>query len=273
VGDYYDTRNKGFALRLGRPIPGTRYSRATVRYSLGQTTLDNFDPAYIQTLNLLERELGSSGVQFQRLDQVIWPQTESTITLSLGRNSTNNPFFPTNGSDTMLRFEHTGGLLGGDLDFRQVLLEQNWYQPLPGRFVFHLGAFTGILDAFGSTIDVPDYEKFRLGGNRAFGLRGYRDLEVVPRGNPTFVGGRFFATLTTEVLFPISRAVSVLGFIDQGDTWNEFGEADLTNLRKGAGMGVRLEVPLLGRVGLDYGYGYDKFDPGWEAHFNFGSMF
>jgi len=58
-----------------------------------------------------------------------------------------------------------------------------------------------------------------------------------------------------------------------GDTWNTFSEADLTNLRTGAGLGIRLEVPLVGRIGLDFGYGFDKTDPGWETHFNFGSIF
>jgi outer membrane protein insertion porin family len=273
VNDVYDTRSRGFALRLGRPIPGTRYSRATIRYSLTRTSLSNFAPNYVQTLDALERELGATGVEFQRLDKVNWPLTESALMVTLGRNSTNSPFFPTSGTNTMLRFELTGGPLGGDLSFQETLLEHNWYQPLPLKFVFHMGVSTGLLHAFGSTSDVPDYQKYRLGGNRLYSLRGYRDLEVVPRGNPSFVGGRFYTTLTTEVLYPITRAVSVLAFVDQGDTWNHFGEADLTRLRKGAGFGVRLEVPMLGRVGLDYGYGFDRTRPGWEAHFNFGSFF
>ena len=69
----------------------------------------------------------------------------------------------------------------------------------------------------------------------------------------------------------------MLGFVDQGETWNTFQSADLTQLRTGAGFGIRLEVPLVGRVGLDYGYGFDKRDlglsPGWELHFNFGNFF
>jgi outer membrane protein insertion porin family len=104
-------------------------------------------------------------------------------------------------------------------------------------------------------------------------LRGYPDLSVVPQGNLSFVGGDFFTTLTTEILYPVTRAVHLLAFVDQGDTWNSFPEADLTSLRKGAGFGIRLEVPLVGRVGLDYGYGFDKFNPGWETHFNFGAFF
>ena len=53
-----------------------------------------------------------------------------------------------------------------------------------------------------------------------------------------------------------------------------FGEADLTNLRKGAGFGVRVEVPMMGTIGFDYGYGFDRVGgPSWEPHFNIGSFF
>ncbi len=271
VDDFYDTRVKGGAIRLGRPIPHTRFSRISVRYGYTLTSLSNFDPAYVRTLDRIEREQGDTGAQ--RLDKVDWPQAQSTITLSLSRNSTDNPFFPTDGSSSLFRYELNGGPLGGDLDFHKILSDYDWYQALPGKFVFHMGTSMGWITSFGKTLEVPDYEKFRLGGNRIYGLRGYRDLSVVPRGNLSFVGGEFFATLTTEVLYPVTRAVHLLGFVDQGDTWNSFSEADLTNLRKGAGFGVRLQVPLVGRVGLDYGYGFNKLNPGWETHFNFGAFF
>ena len=271
VNDYYDTRVKGGAIRLGRPIPFTRFSRVSIRYGYSLTSLSNFDPAYVRTLDELERQRGDIGVQ--RLDKEDWPQARSTITLSLSRNSTDNPFFPTDGSSSLFRYELNGGPLGGDLDFHKVLANYDWYQALPAKFVFHMETSVGWITSFGKTLQVPDYEKFRLGGNRIYGLRGYRDLSVVPRGNLTFVGGEFFTTLTTEVLYPVTRAVHLLAFVDQGDTWNSFAEADLTNLRKGAGFGIRLQVPLVGRVGLDYGYGFNKFNPGWETHFNFGAFF
>jgi outer membrane protein insertion porin family len=69
-------------------------------------------------------------------------------------------------------------------------------------------------------------------------------------------------------------------FFDAGNTWNSFTAADLSFLRKGAGIGVRVEVPMLGQMGLDYGYGFDHLDAqgrptrgAWQLHFNFGPMF
>lgn len=277
LNDVYDTRSKGFAFRLGRPVPGTRFTRASLRFGVQQTSLDDFDPFYVETLDRLERELGAGGVEFQRLDKIDWPQTEIGLTTTITRNSSDNPFLPTRGSKARLRHEINGGIFGGDLDYQRLTAEYDWYHLLPLGLTFHVGSSSGHLLAYGDSEQVPDYVRFRLGGNRFFKLRGYRDLEVVPRGNPSFQGGRFYTTLTSEIAYPVTRSLHILAFVDQGDTWNAFEEADLTNLRTGAGFGIRLEVPLVGRIGFDLGYGFDKeglpSDPGWESHFNFGTLF
>jgi len=275
VQDFYDTRTTGFAVRLGRPIPGTRFTRATLRYKYNRTTLSNFDPAYVAALDRLEREFGNPNLN--RLDEIDWPQVETGITATVTRNSSDNPFFPSRGSRASLRTEINGGLFGGDLDILRVDVDYDWYQAMPWKLVFHVGTAAAHVAGYGKTDRIPDYLRFRLGGNRFYKLRGYEDLLVVPRGNPSFVGGRFYTTFTAEMAYKISNAIQILAFVDQGDTWNDFQSADLTKLRTGAGFGVRLEVPLVGRVGLDYGYGFDKQDlgrsPGWELHFNFGNFF
>ena len=80
--------------------------------------------------------------------------------------------------------------------------------------------------------------------------------------------------INTEVLYPLTNAVQLLTFLDMGDVWNSFGEADLAYLRKGAGFGLRVEVPMMGTIGFDYGYGFDRVGgPSWEPHFNIGSFF
>jgi outer membrane protein insertion porin family len=275
VQDFYDTRTTGFAVRLGRPIPGTRFTRATLRYKYNRTTLSNFDPSYVAALDRLEREFGNPNLN--RLDETDWPQVETGITATVTRNSSDNPFFPSRGSRASLRTEINGGPFGGDLDILRVDVDYDWYQAMPWKLVFHVGTAAAHVAGYGKTDRIPDYLRFRLGGNRFYKLRGYEDLLVVPRGNPGFVGGRFYTTFTAEMAYKISNAIQVLAFVDQGDTWNDFRSADLTKLRTGAGFGVRLEVPLVWRVGLDYGYGFDKQDlgrpPGWELHFNFGNFF
>ena len=57
-------------------------------------------------------------------------------------------------------------------------------------------------------------------------------------------------------------------------SWNSTRDLDLGDLRKGAGFGFRIEVPALGRVGFDVGYGFDREDGGsWQTHFQLGNTF
>jgi outer membrane protein insertion porin family len=272
--DFYESRIRGFSVRLGRRIPGTRFSRVGLRYELSQTRLSNFSGSYVKYLDDLEASLGTSDLPWQRLDRIDWPQLKSSIRVSLNRNSTDNPFFPTQGSKTSYSFELAGGPLGGQIEFQEHVLSHSYYQRMPGGFALHLRGFFGLLHGLQSADTVPDWERYRLGGNRQYPLRGYKDLEVVPRGNPTFIGGRYFTIFNTEILYPLTRAIQLLTFLDMGDVWNSFSEADMSNLRKGAGFGIRVEVPMMGTIGFDYGYGFDRVGgPRWEPHFTIGNFF
>ena len=121
---------------------------------------------------------------------------------------------------------------------------------------------------------MEDYEKYRLGGNRRFAMRGYDFFEIVPYGNNPFVGGTFMTKITQELVFPFSQMVWGLVFYDVGNTWNSMTEANIYNMRRGLGAGIRIEMPGMGNLGFDYGYGFDKFGgPAWEPHFTFGTFF
>ncbi|MBD3222186.1 outer membrane protein assembly factor BamA [bacterium] len=277
LDDFYESRVRGFTVNTGMRIPGTRFSRVGLRYELSETELSNFSSSYIAYLDNLEENVGVNDDDFQRLDEVDWPRSKSSVRLSFRRNSTDNPFFPTAGSNTSYSFELAGGPMGGEIDYHEHMFRSSYYQRLPLGFALHLRGMFGLIEGIeGGPENVPDYEKYRLGGNRLYPLRGYQDLEVVPRGNAPFIGGRAFTIYNAEVLYPLSRAVQLLTFLDMGDTWNSLGEADFFDLRKGAGFGIRVEVPMMGTIGFDYGYGFDRDKaggPGWEPHFNIGTMF
>lgn len=277
IDDFYESRVRGFSLDTGTRIPNTRFSRVGLRYELSSTRLDNFSSSYTNYLDNLETTLGENSLGFDRLDEVDWPRTKSAVRATYLRNSTDNPFFPTAGSKTTYSIEFAGGPLGGEIDYHKHQFKHSYYQRLPLGFALHLQGMFGMIEGIEGGVDnVPDYEKYRLGGNRIYPLRGYQDLEVVPRGNPPFVGGRSFVTYNFEVLYSLNRALQLLTFLDMGDTWNSLGEANIANLRNGAGFGVRVEVPMMGTIGFDYGYGFDYGKvggPGWEPHFNIGTMF
>ena len=272
--DFYESRVRGFSVRTGRRIPKTRYSRLGLRYELSETKLSNFSPSYVRYLDNLENQLGTSDIPWQRLDQQQWPQSKSSIRVTLSRNSTDNPFFPTMGSKSVFTYELAGGPLGGQIEYQEFQLSHSYYQSILGAFTLHLRGFMSLIDGLQNADIVPDWERYRLGGNRIYPVRGYRDLEIVPRGNPTFIGGRFFTIFNTELLYPLTPSVHLLTFVDVGDTWNSFGETNFATMRKGAGFGIRVQVPMMGLVGFDYGYGFDRIGgPAWEPHFNIGTFF
>jgi outer membrane protein insertion porin family len=82
------------------------------------------------------------------------------------------------------------------------------------------------------------------------------------------------ATFTLEYQFPIAHPLHGLFFLDAGDTWNSLDDFSLNGFKRGAGFGLRMEVPMLGILGLDYAYGFDR-DGGakWKPHLIFGRQF
>jgi outer membrane protein insertion porin family len=255
---FYSDRRTGFSVRVGRPLPWLDYTSASVRYSLEEVELSNFSTSYTGPLR-----------------NTNWPQTTSSMGLTLFRNSTDSPFHPTTGTRTTFNTRWTGAIFGGDVNLQRYDLEIDWFQSLLWKFVLQLGQKVGVVDGYVSPSQVPDYERFRLGGNRRLGVRGYDFYEVVPRGNNLFTGGRAYAITVAQIEFPLV-APTIYGhfFLDMGGTWNSFGTAELGDLKKGAGFGIGIELPMIGLFGFDYGYGFDRVGGGaWEAHINFGSSF
>lgn len=256
---FYSDRRTGFSLGIGRPFPWFDYTSVFARYSFEGVELTDFAQSYNGPLRDID-----------------WPQQTSSFGVTLVRNSTDSPFHPTKGTRLWLNGRWTGGdLLGGDVKSQRYEATFSWYEPLFWKFVLEVKNALGVLDGYDRPEQVPDYEKFRLGGNRIHALRGYDFYEVVPEGNPQFIGGRFMQTMSYEVTYPIAApTVYGLFFFEGGNTWNSFEEATLFDLRKSAGLGVRIELPMLGTVGLDYGYGMDRATGGsWEPHITFGSSF
>jgi outer membrane protein insertion porin family len=256
---YYTDRRKGFSVQLGRPFPMLDYTKAWVSYRLEHVELSNFSSSY-----------PANG----ELRNVDYPLLKISTLFGVTRNSTDDPMHPTLGSVASISAEFAGGPFGGNVKYMRYIADLGWFRTLYWKFVFHLAMETGVVDGYTGPAEVPDFEKFRLGGNRRYGLRGYDFYEIVPEGNDYFVGGRFMTTFSQEILFPFTPAVYGLVFFDTGNTWNSFREADLFNLKRGLGLGVRIDMPGVGTLGFDYGYGFDKIGgPAWEPHFTFGTFF
>lgn len=268
--DFYARRDVGGGIRLGRPLRWPDYTRGIISYDLRDVSLSDFVPSR-----------PGEPTNLQTLRTTDWPRRVSSVTLTFSRNSTDNPFYPSRGSKILWMNEVAGGLLGGVESFYKETFENKTYTRLTGPVVLMVRGKTGFLGGG----QVPDYERFRLGGTTTDYLRGYPDYYVVPRANiardsltgailDRYPGGKTMLILTSELQFPIADPLHGLIFFESGNTWNSTRDLDLGDLRKSIGFGVRLEVPALGRIGFDLGYGLDREDGArWEPHFQLGNTF
>lgn len=264
--DLYTEKEKGGGVNVGRPwfFKTPDFSRVSAGYSLEDVEFTDLTGIDVTSAEVLR---SSSG-------------TASRMTLAFTRNSTNNPFYPTAGSRTIARVELAGGALGGELDYYKPMLDHRWYfVPFwkPALMIRNRLSSLGTYDRNGP---VPGSETFRLGGTRVDYLRGYPDYYVVPEENIhystdgraiRFPGGRLAYTFTAEYQFPIVNPVHGVFFYDSGNTWNSWKDFNLGDLKKSLGVGIRLEIPMLGPVGLDYAYGADRGR--WQSHFIIGPAF
>ncbi|MCP4549057.1 MAG: outer membrane protein assembly factor BamA [bacterium] len=242
--DYYEDEKMGFSFGIGRAFPWLEYTRVSLSYRLESMKLFNFSESYI----------AEGGTLTQR----DWPEIESSSQLTFWRNSTDSPFLPGKGTRFRISAKLAGGPLGGNLAYQKYMCHYTWYQRLVSKFVLRYHQTLGLVDGLGSANDVPDQETFRLGGNRVNPVRGYEDYSIVPHGNSNFLGGRAMTTGTVEVILGVNNSIQIImPFFDFGNTWNSLSQADFTTLRRSVGIGARIEVPMMGVMGFDWGYPFD----------------
>jgi outer membrane protein insertion porin family len=264
-------RRTGAATRIGIPMPRDRFSRFTVGYSLSRTSYEEFDQ-------------DDGGSLFS-----LPPGVQSTMSLGMTRMALDHPTFPTIGTRMELDASFSGGPLGGDGNFQKYSVNGAWYVPVgslgggqpgtrPIRFTLGLGMEAGAL--FGDASRFP-FDRFWMGGVQ-FGrpLRGYEETTITPRGfiprdaniplDQRF--GDAYMRLSAEYAVRFTDNISVGAFYDAGNVWRGPSEMNPTRLMRGAGFGLMLVTPF-GPLGLDYAYGFDKAEPGWQMHFKFGQGF
>ena len=261
----------GATTRFGFPFRGSLFTRAFIGYGLSRTTYELFSDETDTSL-------------FGRP-----PGVQSQLSLGLTRQTLDHPIFPSVGSRQNLAVELNGGLLGGDGEFTRVLTDGQWWLPV-GRLGGGEGLQGGLRMSLGLTlrggaifgnVDAFPFDRFWMGGVQ-FGqsVRGYDETSITPLGyHPELsnditdiqrLGNAFFTLSTTFAMRP-SDQISLNLFYDAGNVYRQPGDFDPTRLFRGAGFGVQLVTPF-GPIGLDYAYGFDKPEPGWQLHFRMGGI-
>ncbi|MBN1349933.1 outer membrane protein assembly factor BamA [candidate division KSB1 bacterium] len=262
--------SRGGSLRIGRRFRWPDiYWRGDWIYRLDQTSYSDFDDWYVE-----QYPFGIAAMD--------WPLTVSSITQIIQRNSFDMPEFPTRGSEFSLSTELAGRMLGGNSEYFKVTLENNWFFPIYWKFVLYLHAQAGYLTGLTSNSTISPNEYFFMGGDgltRSIPLRGYDD----PWAGSWAVerGGRIMLKYSAEFRVQIipNPTMYALLFADAGETWNNLDATDPVNLRRSVGIGARVFMPMIGIIGFDYAYGFDRIDSygnkygKWTPHFVFGKGF
>ena len=252
--DLYDETRTGGRLSLSRAL-GSDYFIGSVSYTIEDVGIDLTAPLS-QVPPTIAREAGNSLI--------------SKMGFSLAYDTRNSVQLPNKGQRTELAAELAG--LGGDEDFYTLQLKSTWYFKgfLPGH-VLEISGRTGIADSYGSSDEVPFYERFYLGG--LYSLRGYKYRSVSPRdpGYDEPIGGDTFWFGSVEYSIPIVDRVRFAVFYDIGDVQLDPFTYDFGNYTDNWGVGMRLNLPI-GPLRFDYGVPIhfdDRYNSG-SGKFQFG---
>ena len=164
------------------------------------------------------------------------------------------------------------------LEYYRFKFTGEWYVPLsPDKKLILMPRFGfGYIGAYNKAIGITPFDRYVMGGSgltgaQQFGgreiiaLRGYEDQQVSSNGGDPIV-----AKYTLELRYPISLNPSAtffaLTFLEAGNTFPSFDKFNPFNVKRTAGVGIRVFLPMFGMLGLDYGLGFDRLD-NWSSGF------
>ena len=173
------------------------------------------------------------------------------------------------------------------LEFYKINFKGEWYTEITKNLVLRPSAEFGFLGAYNNDRGVIPFERFFLGGDGLgnFSLDGRQIIQL--RGYPNQAlsdddGDSVYNKFSLELRYPITLSgaakIYALGFAEAGSSVNSFRDFEPFNLKRSAGLGVRIFMPAFGLLGIDFGHGFDPigdFGPknGWETHFIIGQQF
>ncbi len=232
--------------------------------------------------------------------------------LTLARNSIDNPLYTREGSTFSLNFQITPpASLFGKRDWKKLSEENTveskkqlyrWIEYWKLRFKSRTytplcnanGTYTpvlmtradfGLLGSYNKYLKSP-FETFYVGGDGMSGsytyatetiaIRGYDNGQLTPWGRE----GYAYSRLGLEVHFPLmlqpSTTIYALAFLEGGNAWPSVKKFNPFDMKRSAGVGARIYLPMVGMMGIDWAYGFDRINGekgGSHFHFILGQEF
>ena len=232
----------------------------------------------------------------------------------LARNSVDSPIYPRTGSEFSLSLTLTPpySLFQKNVDYADPNLpdykrykwieyhkwqfKAQWYYPLTNnnKLVLMARAEMGYLGSYNKNKPSP-FEGFDVGGDgmsgynvygvEIVGLRGYENSALTPYtytadGRADYA--RAYNKYTMEIRYPFilkpSSTIYGLVFAEGGNAFKSWKEFDPFLIKRSIGVGARIYLPIVGMLGIDWGYGFDKAvgqteRSGSQVHFIIGTQF
>ncbi len=168
------------------------------------------------------------------------------------------------------------------------------YTKLVGDLVLMTRAQFGYLGYYNRNWGYSPFENFQVGGDGMSGymtygaeiisLRGYEDYSLTPKKMTPYsqsmesYAGNVFDKFTIELRYPVilqpQSTIYALAFLEGGNCWSDIREFNPFQIKRSAGVGVRVFLPMIGLLGVDWGYGFDdSVNGGSQFHFVLGQQF
>ncbi len=240
-----------------------------------------------------------------------------SVNLALQRSSTDNHIFPRRGSEFALTASITPPFsLFDNKDYEglannsqsstyQAELQEKyrWIEYHKWKFrgrlfvpltkgikplVLMARAEVGLLGHYNSHKKSP-FETFYVGGDgtsgysttygtETIGLRGYDNGSLTPNGYRGYAYDRFTLELRYPLMLGNSTNIYALAFLEGGNAWNDIKKFNPFDMKRSAGIGARIFLPMVGMLGIDWAYGFDsvfgsKTYSGSQFHFILGQEF
>ena len=241
------------------------------------------------------------------------------MTLTLSRNSTDQPFFPRRGSEFSFSVSATPPYsLWNGKDYKNLAnnsqsssyqaeaqskyrwIEYNKWKMKFRSFtslaninktpVLMTRAEFGILGSYNRYNKSP-FEAFYMGGDgmsgyssgyatETIGLRGYENGSIAGNyGDNAYAYTRMTLELRYPLMLETSTSMYALAFAEGGNAWTNVRDFNPFNMKRSAGVGVRIYLPMIGLMGIDWAYGFQKYNTrgekigGSQFHFIIGQEF
>ena len=180
------------------------------------------------------------------------------------------------------------------IEYHKWKFSASQYIKLVGDLVLMAKAQFGYLGYYNRNWGYSPFEGFLVGGDGMSGystygsdvisLRGYENYALTPylptsyNSNGYAYAGNVYDKFTVELRYPVilqpQSTIYVLGFLEGGNCWSDIRKFNPFQIYRSAGVGVRVFLPMVGLIGVDWGYGFDSSSKGGsQFHFIIGQQF